>query len=158
MRAVTPMLSQDRVTGVMTANGPLTATWTIDASGGSHWLARHLSLSVQRASPRLTARYGYLQGACPARDDAPEIVADDRGWSWSARVAPGLYHWTRLSWRPDDRTQDHPPPALQDLTPVGHVRGADVTWRMVSRPAGPGDICVVDAAAVLDPGASHGVL
>jgi flavin-dependent dehydrogenase len=29
---------------------------------------------------------------------------------------------------------------------------------MVSRPAGPGYICVGDAAAVLDPAASHGVL
>lgn len=158
MRALAPLLSQDRVTGVMTADGPISATWTIDAGGGAHWLARHLDLPVQRVSPRLTARYGYLQGACPARDDAPEIVADDRGWTWSARVSSGLYHWTRLSWQPDDRTHDHPPPALQHLTPAGHTRGADVTWRMVSRPAAPGYICIGDAAAVLDPAASHGVL
>ncbi len=158
VRALTPMLSQGRVTGVMTADGPITATWTIDAGGGSHWLARRLTLPIERASPRLTARYGYLHGECPARDDAPEIVADDQGWTWSARVSPGVYHWTRLSWQPDDRTRDHPPHALEDLVPVGRMRGADVTWRMVSRPAGPGYICIGDAAAVLDPAASHGVL
>ena len=36
-------------------------------------------------------------------------------------------------------------------------RGADVTWRIVERPAGSGYICVGDAA-VLDPASSHGVL
>lgn len=158
VRALAPIVTHGVVSGVTTPDGPITATWTIDAGGGSHWLARHLDISTQRASPRLTARYGYLQGECPARDDAPEIVADDRGWTWSARVAPGLYHWTRLSWQPGDRAHDHPPPALRHLTPVGHVRGADVTWRMVSQPSGPGYICVGDAAAVLDPAASHGVL
>jgi len=33
-----------------------------------------------------------------------------------------------------------------------------VTWRIVSQPAGPGYVCVGDAAAVLDPASSHGVL
>lgn len=158
MRALAPILDQGVVAGVTTPDKPITATWTIDAGGGSQWLARQLALPIQRASPRLTARYGYLLGECPARDDAPEIVADDRGWTWSARVAPSRYHWTRLSWQPDDRAHDRPPPAMRRLTPVGHTRGADVTWRMVSRPAGPGYICVGDAAAVLDPAASHGVL
>ena len=158
VRALAPIISHGVVSGVATPHGPFTAPWTIDAGGGSHWLARHLDLPLQTASPRLTARYGYLQGECPARDDAPEIVADERGWTWSARVSPGRYHWTRLSWQPDDRAHDHPPPALQHLTPVGHMRGADVAWRMVSRPAGPGYFCVGDAAAVLDPAASHGVL
>jgi flavin-dependent dehydrogenase len=158
LRALAPLQSQGKVTGVMTADGPIAATWTIDAGGGAHWLQRHLKLPMHHASPRLTARYGYLQGECPDRDDAPEIAAGDWGWTWSARVAPGLYHWTRLSWRHDDRTHDHPPQALQHLEPAGHMRGADVTWRMVSRPAAPGYICVGDAAAVLDPAASHGVL
>jgi flavin-dependent dehydrogenase len=44
------------------------------------------------------------------------------------------------------------------LIPVGRTRGADVTWRIVSQPAGPGYVCVGDAAAVLDPASSHGVL
>ena len=33
-----------------------------------------------------------------------------------------------------------------------------MTWRIVSQPAGPGYVCVGDAAAVLDPASSHGVL
>ncbi|MGL4498228.1 MAG: NAD(P)/FAD-dependent oxidoreductase, partial [Planktothrix sp.] len=34
----------------------------------------------------------------------------------------------------------------------------DVTWRQVSPPAGPGYFLVGDAATVLDPASSHGVL
>jgi flavin-dependent dehydrogenase len=158
LRVLRPIIDRGEVTGVMTANGPIQAHWTIDAGGGTHWLARQLELPIREASPRLTARYGYLEGECPARDDAPEIVADATGWTWSARVAPGRYHWTRLSWRTDDPARDLTPPELRHLAPSGHIRGADVTWRMVSPPAGPGFFCIGDAAAVLDPTASHGVL
>src|SRR5215217_5670259 len=98
------------------------------------------------------------RGDCPERDDAPEIAADQTGWSWSARIAPGLYHWTRLSLSEDDPLRDSPPRAFAQLTPVSRTRGADVTWRIVSQPAGPGYVCVGDAAAVLDPASSHGVL
>jgi hypothetical protein len=106
----------------------------------------------------LLARYGYRRGSCPERDDAPEIAADATGWSWSARIAPDLYHWTRLSLAPDDPRRDRPPEALADLIPHGRTRGADVTWRIVARTAGAGYFCAGDAAAVLDPASSHGVL
>ena len=158
LRALHPIVDGEHVTGVSTPKGPIRARWTIDAGGGAHWLARQLDLPLHEASPRLTARYGYRRGACPSRNDAPEIVADATGWTWTARVAPGHYHWTRLSWAPDDPARDQPPLELRHLAPAGHIRGADVTWRIVSRPAGPGYVCVGDAAAVLDPAASHGVL
>jgi flavin-dependent dehydrogenase len=41
---------------------------------------------------------------------------------------------------------------------VGRIRGADVTWRHVPASAGPGYFLTGDAAVVLDPAASHGVL
>lgn len=157
-RALHPLRDGRRVIGVATSDGPIIARWVIDASGGAHWLARRLNMSLQFASPRLIARYGYLTGSCVERDDAPEIAADETGWSWSARIAPGVYHWTRLSLAENDPLRDHPPEAFARLTPVGHTRGADVTWRIVSQPAGLGYICVGDAAAVLDPASSHGVL
>jgi len=50
------------------------------------------------------------------------------------------------------------PPELRERATVGRVRGADVTWRRVAAPAGPGYFMVGDAAAVLDPASSHGVL
>src|SRR5215212_7839375 len=157
-RALHPLRDCGRVIGVMTSDGPLVARWVIDASGGAHWLARQLGIPLQCASPRLIARYGYVTGSCPERDEAPEIAADATGWSWSARIAPGLYHWTRLSLSEDDPLRDSPPSAFAQLMPVARTRGADVTWRIVSQPAGPGYVCVGDAAAVLDPASSHGVL
>ena len=157
-RALHPLRDHDRVIGVATSDGPLFARWVIDASGGAHWLARRLGIPLQFASPRLIARYGYVTESCPERDDAPEIAADETGWSWSARIAPGLYHWTRLSLSEDDPLRDSPPSAFAQLMPVARTRGADVTWRIVSQPAGPGYVCVGDAAAVLDPASAHGVL
>jgi flavin-dependent dehydrogenase len=52
-------------------------------------------------------------------------------------------------WLPDE---------FKGLEPVKFIHGADVTWRRVVQPAGPGYFIVGDAAAVLDPASSHGVL
>lgn len=157
-RALDPIVDGGRVVGVATTEGPVLARWVIDAGGGTHWLARRLGIPLEEASPRLVARYGYVEGSCPERDDAPEIAADADGWSWSARVAPGRYHWTRLSFTPGDPQRDVPPEPLAGLRPVARTWGADVTWRIVARPAGPGYLCAGDAAFVLDPASSHGVV
>lgn len=187
-RAVRPLVAGARVVGVETSAGPLVAPFVVDAAGGSHWLARQLKLPVSKYSRRLTARYGYAEGACAARDDAPSIVADARGWTWTARVRPGLYQWTRLSLAPGDAAEltrevkDEAcelteacaeeaagggadelapgwlPTELRGLRPRGATRGADVTWRAVESTAGAGYFLCGDAAAVLDPASSHGVL
>ena len=157
-RAVEPVLDAGRVVGVATGEGRIAAGWVVDAGGGRHWLARRLEIGIRRASPRLIARYGYGRGEGLELGDCPEIVADAAGWTWTARIAPGLFHWTRLSFDGRDADGTSPPAAFAGLEAVGRPRGADVSWRMVERPAGPGYICVGDAACVLDPAASHGVL
>jgi hypothetical protein len=139
----------------------LRARFVVDGAGGRHWLARRLTLAIERHSPRLIARYGYVDGACPGRDEAPALVADPDGWSWTARVRPRRYAWTRLSLC-DSKGKRHllPPEELRGdgLRQWGKVRGADVSWRVVVPAAGPGYFLVGDAAAVLDPASSHGVL
>ena len=40
----------------------------------------------------------------------------------------------------------------------GGSNGADVSWRQLGTPAGPGYFVAGDAAAVTDPSSSHGVL
>lgn len=157
-RAVSPLVESGRVVGVTMADDQLRAQWTIDAGGGRHWLARHLGIPRCSYSPRLTARYGYAQGHLPACDGAPEIVADAEGWTWTAPIDTDQHHWTRLSFADDGVRHIQPPACFDGLTMLGQPRGADVTWRMVTRPAGQGYICVGDAAAVLDPASSHGVL
>jgi flavin-dependent dehydrogenase len=151
------------VCGAQTVDGAIvTARWVIDATGRVGRLAREAGLAtVERRSPRLIARYGYMTGECPVRDGAPALVADPDGgsWTWTARVRPGVYQWTRLHFAPGASEEAIPPKELYGLRPFGPaVRGADVTWRRAWPAAGPGWFLVGDAAFVLDPTSSHGVL
>jgi hypothetical protein len=92
------------------------------------------------------------------RDEEPAIVADEQGWTWTARVRPRLYQWTRLSLERHLVDRDWLPEEFQGLKRWSKTRGADVTWRAVRAAAGRGYFLVGDAAAVLDPASSHGVL
>jgi flavin-dependent dehydrogenase len=157
-RALRPKLSKDRVSGLETSEGDIRARFVVDAAGSRHWLARRLGLVICRRSPRLIARFGYVEGAYPARDEAPAIVADEEGWTWTARVRTGLYHWTRLRHDGERPDPAFVPDELCNLSPRGRSRGADVSWRTVEDLAGAGYFLVGDAAAVLDPASSHGVL
>lgn len=157
-RAVGPLVTEGRVAGVVTSRGPVRARFVVDAAGGGHWLARRLRLPLERRSRRLIARYGYAEGSCPARDAVPAIVADAAGWTWTARVGQGVYAWTRLSFNGQREERAWPPAELRGLRPQGRARGADVTWRIVPDAAGAGYFLVGDAATVLDPAASHGVV
>jgi flavin-dependent dehydrogenase len=156
--AVTGALMRDgMLDGLETATGPITARMVVDASGATRWLGRALDLASPSRSPRLIARYGYMEGSCPAYDDAPSLVGDESGWTWTALVRPKLYQWTRVSFDGQPGS-DWTPPHLLALTARARSRGADVTWRMASRAAGPGWFMVGDAAATLDPTSSRGVL
>jgi flavin-dependent dehydrogenase len=146
-----------RVVGVETLEGPLHARLTIDCTGDARWLSRQLGLRVRHRSPRLLARFGYATGRVAGRDHLPLIRAERRGWTWIAEVEPGRFHWARVT-APSDRPARHWVPAeLRDATHETS-RGADVSWRIASRTAGPGWFLAGDAAAALDPCASHGVL
>lgn len=157
------IVRDDTVVGVESDQGNIFADFTIDAAGSRHWLANELHLPRQTASPQLLARYGYVEGDYAEAHDAPILIADDNGWTWMARVRERTYQWTRLALCHGSENvslpcADEPPIDLRSLTPTGHTCGADVTWRCVSAPAGPGYFLCGDAAAVLDPASSHGVL
>lgn len=154
---VTGCLGDDEhPTGVMTSYGPITARIVLDASGISRWLSRARRVDHPPRSPKLFARYGYMTGECPGRDEAPALVGHASGWTWTARVGSGLYNWTRVdfagptdtAWRPEE---------FRGLTARGSSRGADVTWRLAVPAAGPGWFLIGDAAMTLDPTSSHGV-
>jgi flavin-dependent dehydrogenase len=156
--AIRPIVREDRVTGVETSQGIFEASVVIDAAGSHHWLAKQLRLSIKTYSAPLIARYGYVRGQCPIRDDAPAIIADDRGWTWMAKIRPDLYQWTRLTFKPERIDRDWVPEEFSYLQAVNKSRAADVTWRSIDRPAGLGYFTIGDAATVLDPSSSHGVL
>ncbi len=108
------LLMNDGIISVETSQGVIRASKLVDASGGNHWLARQLNLPINYHSPRLIAYYGYVQGECPKRDEAPAIIASPNGWTWTAKVKPQLYQWTRLTF--DEHIEKNwLPPEFQDL-------------------------------------------
>lgn len=154
---------EGRVCGVVTSAGTFRAGVVIDAAGGSHLMARLLRLGIERRSPPLVAKYGYVRGIVPIAADQPLFSFDSIGWTWIARVDSDVTHWTRLNVMsacqepklPARRTK---PCAVATLPAIGATRGADATWRIVSEPAGRGYFIAGDAAAVLDPASSDGVI
>lgn len=158
------ILVRDRcVVGVETDQGTIFADFIVDAAGNRHWLSHQLGIPLQTESPRLLARFGYVEGVYAAAHATPVLKVDTSGWTWIARVRENLYQWTRLSLMDDQVNATASdaaelPVELRALRAVGHINGADVTWRCVSAPAGTGYFLCGDAAAVLDPAASHGVL
>jgi hypothetical protein len=129
----------------------------IDASGPVRWLARTLDLPARARSPRRTLRYGYVRGRCEAREQAPALIGDRTGWTWTARVDDELYQWVRLDFDGSQPRVDWLPREFAGMLRAGARRGADATWR-VSPAAGPGWLLAGDAAASLDPTSSKGVL
>ncbi|MDQ6704651.1 MAG: FAD-dependent oxidoreductase [Acidobacteriota bacterium] len=157
-RALNLLIDQRRIRGLRTSHGELASRFVIDATGGGHWLARNFGVRIMKHSRPLIARYGYVAGECPARDAAPAIVGNRDGWTWTAQIQPRLYQWTRLFFDRWNVDRHAIPTELAALEPAEPVRGADVTWRALASPAGPGYFVTGDAAAVLDPCSSHGVL
>lgn len=151
------LLEKGRVIGIQTQTEQLFCRQLVDASGSHGWLTRQLRLTTPRYSPALTALYGYKQGNI--EESALGIFADRLGWYWTAHIGPQLYTWTRLYFAHDQVCKASAvPESFADLSCTGKIQGADVTWRACSQSAGNGYFIIGDAATVLDPGASHGVL
>jgi flavin-dependent dehydrogenase len=150
------LTQQRRVCGVDTDLGQLNANFVIDAAGDRHWLAKQLRLTVNQRSPFLSADYGYVLHAASSRS-LPKLEATKDGWTWIAPAKLGVWSWTRLSFcrKPGG---EGPPECFRFYEATERSGGANVTWRQVRPAAGPGYFIVGDAAVVLDPASSHGVL
>lgn len=143
---------------IVTDQGTVRTRWIIDGGGGRHWLARRWGIPIRSCSQRLIARYGYAEGHCPSLDGPPTFHLDRDGWTWTAHIDARRYHWTRLSLGRRSRKTSVAPPALAALRVQFPTRAENVTWRYAERCAGSGFFLVGDAAGVLDPAASKGVL
>jgi flavin-dependent dehydrogenase len=153
--AVEPIIRGGRVAGIR-ARSDINAGFVVDATGMRGFLRRHLPLSEMTLSPPLRAYYGYGEGEIGESDVIPSLVGDERGWTWTAQIGPRSFIWTRLDFNAGRKPSKKP--ALFRVQWHKSVRGADVTWRFVPTSAGRGYFVAGDAAAVLDPAASHGVL
>lgn len=140
------VVENNRVMGVIAGGEIYRAQWTLDASGRQSWLAEQLGLSKIICSPPLTAKFGWRQEENFFEiDKQPCFAFHQHGWSWQAPIGENQLAWSEL---------------LIGNAPVGiyHPQGIDVTWSIRIRCAGPGYILLGDAAAMLDPSSSHGVL
>lgn len=156
-RAIEPLVSRGQIQGLITTEGGIEATYVVDATGRNQWLARKLKLNTIPYSPSLQVEYGDAIGHCPEQDYSPLITAAPGGWVSVAKVQPLQYQWTRLKWfQPSDAPWY--PPNLGHLRRSDTTHRIDMTWCLVNPPAGPGYFLVGDAAAILDPISSQGVL
>ena len=157
-RATRPLLRGSLVCGVETSEDTIGCRILIDASGGSLWSARTMHDPIEHRSPPLVAWYGWATSHLATRFAQPILTFDREGWCWIAQVGENVCAWTRLNFRSGGTARLQKPPLLDGFTEVGRERGADVTWRTVAAPARDGVFRVGDAAGVLDPASSHGVL
>jgi flavin-dependent dehydrogenase len=154
-----PVVKDNRVAGVETPVGAWRSGFVVDATGRQRWLARAFGLEIGQHGPRRVAWFNYAEGECPQIDQTSPLIASDAGgWTWMARVRPTIYQWVRVQleglrlptgWRPVE---------FDGLSPIGRRRGIDVSSKIANPAAGPGYFLVGDAATVVDPLSSHGIL
>ena len=136
--ARTVIQEASRVVGVLASGRTIRARWVLDATGRRAWLARRLALEEERYSPPLRIRFGW-HGREPAElEGQPLFRQHAQGWDWQAPLGDGRSAWATLRF--------------------ARSNGADYSWRICQAPAGPGYFVLGDAAALLDPAASNGVL
>ncbi|MGF1515828.1 MAG: NAD(P)/FAD-dependent oxidoreductase [Elainellaceae cyanobacterium] len=157
-RVRAPVIEGGQLVGLETDHGPVQARYILDGTGRSQWLSRQLGLRFVLHSHALRVRYGYaVCSAGPNPYDVPLMQRDTDGWTWLARVSPNRCAWVRLRFDGGDPGGDWRPPQL-DFYPAGPSKGEDVTWRICEDLAGDSWFLLGDAAFILDPAASHGVL
>jgi flavin-dependent dehydrogenase len=159
-RALRPVILGDTIIGVATPSGHYTARYVVDAAGPGQWLRRHLRLPCLHVSTLLVAHYGWVSthGLMGAIENLPEFFMRDSAWIWTAPVDAGRHAWVTLDLL-DRRLKPHQLPSFVSQCPaIGKSGARDVTWRVSTQCAGSGYFMVGDAAWLVDPASSHGVL
>jgi flavin-dependent dehydrogenase len=143
---------------VITGLGDFDVRVVVDGTGRNRFVARRWGLKVETLSRPLVAWYGYRSGDCTTRRANPLFAHTRDGWDWIARVRSDLYQWISLRFAEGKPRFTGVPPEVRELQETGCPRAADVTWRFVPECASPRHFLVGDAAAVLDPSSSHGIV
>ena len=92
------------------------------------------------------------------RFQIPQVESNEDGWIWIARVTRSTIAWVVLCSRNNKDRISKPPRLLEGLEQISKTRAVDVTWRIAQRVSGKNWYLLGDAAFVLDPSASDGVL
>ena len=148
----------NQVCGIQTSDRQLSSKYVLDATGRWRWLVRRLRLPTVLASPAMYARYGIVNADNLTLDEAPVLAMESRGWTWTARVTQQSYLRIRLASSNHLVSGAGSQVDSRDPRWRGLPHGSDVTWSLTGSPAGTGYFVIGDAAAILDPASSHGIL
>jgi flavin-dependent dehydrogenase len=154
-----PIIEENRVAGIETPTGAWRCAFVIDSTGRQRWLARALNLEIAQCGPSRVAWFNYAEGECPFLDQkCPKIASDASGWTWMARVRPNIYQWVRVPLQEPRTPNGWCPAEFDGLQPMGQRRGVDVSSTIINPTAGPGYFLAGEAASIVDPLSSHGLL
>jgi flavin-dependent dehydrogenase len=142
----------DRVGGVSTSGGAVSADYVVDGSGRHRVLGRRLGFEERVSSPPMIAWSAMVHPDRQGGD--PRFRTKLDGWSWIAPEADGLATWTRLVVGTGSRVAR---PAPEEGSLAGPLVGADVRWRIFRPLVMEGLLLAGDAAGVIDPGGGQGV-
>ncbi len=144
---------------VSTNDKTLKGDFFIDATGKRAWLANKLRISFGQHSSKQIAYYGYVEVGGFNDMENPKIIWDSEGWTWLAKVKSNLISWVRLDLKGHrKKDKDWLPKELTGANAVGNRKAVDVTWKIADVVSDKNYFFIGDAAFVLDPASSHGVL
>ncbi len=147
-----------RISGVSCKGSEIRARWVFDATGRRAWLARMLGLQADRPGPPLRVRFGWKNGSDPRLQGQPLFKQHVDGWQWLAPLGDSTTAWAILEHALERTTWEASNPVAAGMAGEGGSRGVDMSWRLHEPCAGPGYFLLGDAAALLDPASSNGVL
>lgn len=108
-------------------------------------------------SQPIFSQCGYAN--CSSEDfETPVFRFDEQGWYWLAAIDRNEIQWTRTWFRTNDIDRTWTPSELQSEVELSRSQGFNVTWRHVTAFSGSGYLIAGDAASIVDPASSRGVL
>lgn len=148
------------VRSIKTKAGDFESDFVIDATGQYSFLNRKLKIGYKFLSPRLLACYGYVSNTSTNNRlyDNPRMIWNSKSWTWIAKVQETLIAWNRVGLFEDMLPIKCVPEELNDQISVGNTKAVDVSWRIANHVSKNNYFLVGDAAFLLDPSSSHGVL
>jgi flavin-dependent dehydrogenase len=133
------LIQGERVTGIRANDCNHEARFVLDATGRLAWVAEKLQLQTYRPEPEQRLQFGWSDNAPADLNGQPLFRQRNDGWDWLAPLGDGRSAWVQLRR-------------------FSRNAGIDYTWRVFSKSAGPGYFLLGDAACVMDPATSNGVL
>lgn len=147
-----------KIIGVISDKGEHRSKFIIDASGMNQFSYKRKHIEFDKNATRMMAYYAYHDFNSDQTLNSLGFKFTKKGWSWTAKVEENLLHWTQLCIA--DGKQEHPlaPDLYKDYKMIGKIMCSNVTWRCLKNNKATNLFPVGDAALLIDPSSSHGVL